>query len=104
MSLPLRRSPFRIVLPLIAVAAACTSERPDRGADRRQSPDSSAEATRIRVGANFRAPESVRYDPDQDLYFISNINGGMSSRDGNGFIMRVSAANPADATIFAQSG
>ena len=104
MSLPLCRSPFRAVLPLIAVAAACTSQRPDRAADHRQSPDSSAEASRIRIGVDFRAPESVRYDPDQDVYFISNINGGMSSRDGNGFIMRVSAANPADATIFAQSG
>lgn len=104
MSLPLCRSPFRAVLPLVAVAAACTSQRPDRAADHRQSPDSSAEASRIRVGVDFRAPESVRYDPDQDVYFISNINGGMSSRDGNGFIMRVSAANPADATIFAQSG
>src|SRR5512141_722568 len=104
MSLPLCRSPFRAVLPLIAVAAACSSQRPAGAAAHRQSPDSSAEASRIRVGVDFRAPESVRYDPDQDLYFISNINGGMSSRDGNGFIMRVNAANPADATIFAQSG
>lgn len=104
MSLPLRRSPFCAVLPLIAFAAACTSRRPATPADHRQSVDSAVEASRIRVGVNFRAPESVRYDPDQDVYFISNINGGMSSRDGNGFIMRASAANPADATIFVQSG
>jgi DNA-binding beta-propeller fold protein YncE len=34
-------------------------------------------------------PESVLYDPDQDVYFISNINGGLLERDGNGFISRV---------------
>jgi sugar lactone lactonase YvrE len=104
MSLPLRRPPFRTVLPLIAVAAACSPARPAGSAGHRRSPDSAVEASRIRVGVDFRAPESARYDPDQDVYFISNINGGMSSRDGNGFIMRVNAANPADATILAQSG
>ncbi len=33
-------------------------------------------------------PESVRYDPDQDVYFISNFNGPGSERDGNGFITK----------------
>lgn len=34
-------------------------------------------------------PESVRYDPDQDVFFISNFNGPGDARDGNGFISRV---------------
>lgn len=104
MSSPLRRSPFRTAMLLIACAGACTSPRPETTAHRGHSADSSADAYRVRAGVNFRAPESVRYDPDQDVFFISNINGGMSSRDGNGFIMRVSAGNPADATVFAESG
>jgi sugar lactone lactonase YvrE len=39
----------------------------------------------------LRAPESVLYDAQQDVYFISNINGQMLSVDGNGFISRVDA-------------
>jgi DNA-binding beta-propeller fold protein YncE len=39
----------------------------------------------------LRGPESVLYDPGQDVYFISNINGAMQSVDGNGFISRVDA-------------
>ena len=78
---------------LATSAAACTPAR-----------SVPPEAARVAAGVNFRGPESVRYDPDQDVYFISNINGGMSARDGNGYIMRVSAGNTADATIFVQSG
>jgi hypothetical protein len=39
----------------------------------------------------LRGPESVLYDPAQDVYFISNINGAMLTVDGNGFISRVDA-------------
>jgi hypothetical protein len=40
----------------------------------------------------LRGPESALYDPAQDVYFISNINGAMLGVDGNGFISRVAAA------------
>ena len=40
---------------------------------------------------NVQGPESVVYDPAQDVYFISNINGGELAVDGNGFISRVDA-------------
>ncbi|MFL6248904.1 MAG: SMP-30/gluconolactonase/LRE family protein [Thermoanaerobaculia bacterium] len=40
----------------------------------------------------LRGPESVLYDPAQDVYFISNINGAMLDVDGNGFISRVDPA------------
>jgi hypothetical protein len=36
-------------------------------------------------------PESVLYDAEQDVYFISNLNGGLLTRDNNGFISRVNA-------------
>ena len=87
---------------IIAASAACGRSAPNREPAR----DSAAgsEATRILTGVNFRGPESVRYDPDQDVFFISNVNGGMSSRDGNGFIMRVSAARPDTGLVFVRSG
>lgn len=39
----------------------------------------------------LRGPESVLYDAQQDVYFISNLNGGLQDVDGNGFITRVDA-------------
>ena len=40
--------------------------------------------------AGFQTPESVFYDAKDDVYLVSNINGGPSAADGNGFISRVS--------------
>ena len=40
---------------------------------------------------NLAGPESVLYDAEQDLYFISNLNGGLLAQDDNGFITRVDA-------------
>ncbi|HUR83598.1 MAG TPA: hypothetical protein VM733_22770 [Thermoanaerobaculia bacterium] len=39
----------------------------------------------------LRGPESVLYDAQQDVYFISNLNGGLQTVDNNGFITRVDA-------------
>jgi hypothetical protein len=39
----------------------------------------------------LRGPESVLHDPGQDVYFISNLNGGLQTIDDNGFITRVDA-------------
>jgi len=38
----------------------------------------------------FDGPEAVRYDPDQDVWFVSNF-GGDASGDSNGFVSKVSA-------------
>jgi hypothetical protein len=46
----------------------------------------------VAIITDLRTPESVLFDPEQDVYFISNINGGMTSIDGDGFISRVDAA------------
>ena len=57
----------------------------------------------IRVDG-FRAPESARYDAEQDVWFVSNVNGGPSAKDYNGYIVRLEGANPGRASLFAQSG
>ena len=46
---------------------------------------------RVQVWEGFAGPESVRYDPDQDVWFVANFNGAGGERDANGFISRVSA-------------
>ncbi len=46
---------------------------------------------RVAVLEGFSGPESVRYDPAQDVWFVGNFNGEGGERDGNGFVSRVSA-------------
>ena len=42
------------------------------------------------IDGDFKTPESVLYDADDDLYIVSNINGSPADKDGNGFISKVS--------------
>jgi len=63
-----------------------------------------SEARFVHALGGFEGPESVRYDPEQDVYFISNIAGYGSVKDGNGYISRVNAADPTVATVFVQGG
>lgn len=37
----------------------------------------------------LKIPESVRYDPEREVLYISNIGGSSSEKDGNGFISKV---------------
>jgi glucose/arabinose dehydrogenase len=39
--------------------------------------------------AGLATPETVLYDAADDVYFVSNINGGPSAVDGNGFISKI---------------
>ena len=100
----LARTPYRsLLLALSVVAIACTSESGDGGAatdsaDARDSAAASARgasgtdstpATRVASIGGFNTPESVKYDADLDVYFVSNINGNPSAKDGNGYIARI---------------
>src|SRR2546427_7206417 len=49
-------------------------------------PPPSPGATKLIVVEGFLTPESVLHDPAQDIYFVSNINGGPTTKDNNGFI------------------
>jgi sugar lactone lactonase YvrE len=52
----------------------------------------------------FSAPESVRYDPEQDVFFVSNIVGYGSVKDSLAHIARVDAGNLRNAQVFISSG
>jgi sugar lactone lactonase YvrE len=43
----------------------------------------------VAVVEGFSGPEAVRYDPEQDVYFVANFNGESGAADDNGFISRV---------------
>lgn len=39
--------------------------------------------------ADLRGPISVIHDEEQDVYFVSNVDGAATAKDGNGFISRI---------------
>ena len=102
-------SPSRIAAALLCAAAfvACSGEgadsdtaAADSAANRGDSASAGANAgaaggaradsaRRVASVPGFNTPESVKYDSDQDVYFVTNINGNPSSKDGNGWIARV---------------
>ncbi|HMC55097.1 MAG TPA: hypothetical protein VKH19_08015, partial [Gemmatimonadaceae bacterium] len=49
-------------------------------------------------------PESVRYDADQDVYFISNMLGYGSAKDGVGYIAWALGGDPSKVDVFIESG
>jgi hypothetical protein len=49
-------------------------------------------------------PESVRYDLELDVYFVSNIVGNPSEKDNNGFIALVRADSLATSTKLVEGG
>ena len=95
---------------LLLVLAACSSGESTTDTAAVKAADSaapSAPAMFASAGAtdSMKTPESVRYDADVDAFFISNINGNPSQKDGNGFIARVDATNTsAPATMLVEGG
>jgi sugar lactone lactonase YvrE len=52
----------------------------------------------------FKTPESVRYDADLDVFFVSNINGNASQKDNNGYIAKIDGSNPSGSTTLVEGG
>jgi hypothetical protein len=61
-------------------------------------------ATPIGATQGLQTPESVRYDADQDVFFIANISGHPTRKDNNGWIGRVTAGQPGPAAVFIAGG
>ncbi len=66
--------------------------------------DTRTRARHVMRVQGFAFPESVRYDPQQDLFFVSNMAGYGSEKDGFGYIARIDAGNPRNAHPWIQSG
>jgi sugar lactone lactonase YvrE len=99
---------FRLLVSCLPALAACggrdasARETPDAlDADRERGPEG---VRRTALIIDFHAPESVKYDADQDVYFVSNINGFGSVKDNNGFISRINASTPTQSEVLIQGG
>src|SRR5437870_11312124 len=78
--------------PAAPVPAATPTQAPPPG------------ATKVAVVEGFLTPESVLHDPVQDIYFVSNINGGPTTKDNNGFISRVRPDGAVENLKFIEGG
>ena len=101
----------RVSLVLSVFVAACSSGENANTDTAAKAGDTTAQAaagpamfTSAGATDSMKVPESVRYDADLDAYFVSNINGNPSRKDGNGFIAKVDAGNTGAMTMFVQSG
>ncbi|HEY7860646.1 MAG TPA: SMP-30/gluconolactonase/LRE family protein [Gemmatimonadaceae bacterium] len=83
-----------LLATLAAIAGACSSRKPQ----------STAQPRKIAEIDNLSAPEALSFDPAQNVYFISNVNGTPGVKDGNGFISRVTADGVMDSLHFIQGG
>jgi sugar lactone lactonase YvrE len=99
----MRSSPITVVVA--AVLLACSSagdSRSDSAAVQGAQADS---ARLVASPAGFTEPEAVRYDPDQDIYFVSNWGtGDTDATDNNGFISRMSPDGVVDNLRFIAGG
>jgi hypothetical protein len=85
---------FRVAAPALALAAPAAPLTAQPALATRQ--DST---TLVATVTGLDGPEAVRYDPDQDVYFIANFGArSAAARDSNGYIARVRH----DGTIEAQ--
>ena len=86
--------------------SACARPSPEEGTVQPKG-DSGAEppiATQIAWLGDLHQPEGVRYDADQDVFFISNMVGFGSVKDGNGYIVEVKANDLSIGKVFAENG
>lgn len=91
---------MRRYLIVVAIAVACAT--PEAA-----STDSTNAAAPTKVGesADMKTPESVKYDAELDVFYVANINGNPSQRDGNGFIAVIRADSTGiPATLLVEGG
>src|SRR5688572_26415285 len=101
----MRSSRFLTAALTAGVLVACAKELPP--ADTTAAGNTTAAATtaqKLGETAGFNVPESVRYDAELDVYYVTNINGNPSQRDNNGFIARVRADSTSVMTILVEGG
>src|SRR3989442_13811403 len=88
--------PRRVLALGLATLAVSCGRKPQQPA--------AATATRVLTVEGFKTPESVKYDAELDLYFVTNINGHPMAKDNNGFISRVRPDGSIESLEFVSGG
>jgi len=90
----MNRTQWWAVGTVIATLAAC------KPGAKQESSASSGTPTKTATVAGFQTPESVLWDSTLDVYFVSNINGNPTAKDGNGFISVIDPSGTIRDTVF----
>ncbi|HUF35668.1 MAG TPA: hypothetical protein VMN37_06940 [Gemmatimonadales bacterium] len=61
-------------------------------------------ATVVATVDSLDGPEAARWDPDLNLWFIANVNGGPGAKDNNGYISRLTPEGGIDSLKFIAGG
>jgi streptogramin lyase len=101
-----------LLTTMMAVGLVACESRTEDGTDTMAADTASASTAAavdsgfslISTIAGFSAPEAARYDGEQDVWFVSNINGMPSEEDNNGFISRVRPNGTIDSLHFIAGG
>ena len=89
----------------VALTAGCATSPGISSASSTPSASAAVGAVPLVVREGFVAPEAVRYDPDQDVYFVANWGTGTpSAADNNGFISRMRPDGTIDSLRFIAGG
>ena len=83
-----------ISITLLGAASACS----------RKAAKTPAQPRHIASVEGLSQPEALSFDPAQNAYFVSNINGSPGVKDGNGFISRITSDGAMDSLHFIQGG
>ena len=75
---------------LALLLCACGKKEPAADSTN-AAPAASTTASKVGETTGLNVPESVKYDAELDVYFVSNINGNPSQKDNNGYIARIHA-------------
>ena len=81
---------------LLLFLVSCTSQKKKAGEDTGDA-DAIKKFELVEVWKTdtlFRVPESVIYDKDNDVVYVSNMNDNPREKDGNGFISRLKGRIP----------
>jgi sugar lactone lactonase YvrE len=97
--------PFFVCLVAASIAVACTKSKSAVPTSDSLAAIQSDSARPIATPGGFSQPEAVRYDPDQDVYFVSSFGAGdAQAKDNNGFISRMSPEGKIEQPQFIAGG
>lgn len=83
----------------ILIVAGCAKKEAPAPADA-----TPAQPAMVSTIEGFSTPESVLWDAEQQVWFVSNINGSPVARDGNGFISRLDRDGKVESLHFVEGG
>lgn len=94
--------PTGLIILMLIMLTSCGSDTEQQVNENEKESESLREVTDrlAMIEEGLDGPEAIRYDPGQDVYFISNFNGSSSEADSNGYIAKAQPDGTIDSLKF----